>query len=234
MSGTTSGRLIFAMTALSIFSLLVVLMGASFSDIETQNYELIEIPDDIKSAMFWDYNVTEYNNVSITVGLQNVPVPAGADDYVRVSWTTGIDNLYMSWVYGKFLWFFKNDEAIAPWPLSLYDIIDGYDDETNCTVIDATSAHQAWLIQFAYNQTAYTDIEDSINNNELYLFIGKGNDLSPTKMSAWSLVTSILLWKNPDIHPAVNFVLAVPLYSLMAVAFFEIFTRVIEVLKPFG
>lgn len=236
MSENMSGRLIFAMTALSVFSLVVTLMGGSYGDISGDDYQLIDVPEDIKAGTFWDYNITTYNNGSITdFTTTKFYIPVGSDDYIQCQWQGEPNDQIAIWyAYGKMLWFLKNSESLYPRTIAEYEIINDYNDETNSSTYHMTSKHYEWLVQFSYNQSAYTDIEDAITNDDLYFYIGQGNDLSPARMSAWSLVTSILLWQNPDIHPAVNFIIALPLYSLMAVVFFYVFTRVIEVLKPFG
>lgn len=229
-------RIIFAIVALGVFGVLVGLMGTSFTDIDTENYQVINLPDDLTSAEYLLSTVDRYANDTITHGggLVTLDYSGNNTDKVTAIWQSyDKTTIYINRVWTGF-WILNNIEPVNPYPLPVSEIDKNFSTETNNTVLYLETAHKAYTFEFNYNTTAYSNISHAIDGGELYMWVGEGEDLDPNSKGVWTLLTSIIFFNNPDIHPVVNFLFAIPFYALFVTIVFYVFSRFIEVIKPLG
>lgn len=231
MTDGVSSRVIFAVSFLGIFSVLVMLMGSSFSSMERTN-RLIEVPDYIDSSIFFADNVTIEGNCTLNYPDQEFIEMEDSDHEIEIEWMQyGKEMFFVTYRNGVKLWIIPKYERVNPHPLTWNNILDAYIDDANTSKIMMYSDSAEWTIHVYYNQTAYDNITHSYDNDELFFNIGKTNDLSASTLSAWGFLMSILTWNNPDIHPAVNFLIGLPLYAMFGIVLFYMFTRLWEAVK---
>lgn len=229
-------RIIFTIVALGTFGVIVTLMGQSFTGIDVSNYDIINLPDNVKSSVYLLSTVDRYKNDTLVYP----HVPALVLDYsgnntdkITVLWANYAPNvLYINRVYSGF-WIFNNIEPVKPYPLPKSDIMEKYDSDTNSSVLYLSTIHKQYTFEFSHN-ASFVDLEDSWVNGTIDIWVGEGNDIAPNSRGVWALVTSIIFFDNPDIHPVINFMFAIPFYALFITLVFYIFSRFFEVIKPLG
>lgn len=235
MSDDTGRRLIFSIVFLATLSGVVVLMSDNLTDINPSEYRQVSIPDSLYGAEFFKTNVTIYWNGTIN-DVGQVPyelLPAPAQELIIVEWNSYMPSqILLSHKFNQQWWGFQGYEAIKPYPITTYVIENEYDEGTNSSQFYMNSKSYSWLVTFSYNQTAYDNITASWEDGELYLYIGRSPAQVAQDQNAWSLISSVLFWNNPDIHPAINFLIAIPIYATTLVIFFFLFTRFLEAVKP--
>jgi len=71
-------------------------------------------------------------------------------------------------------------------------------------------------VYFYYNSTIWNNATEAWNHHELHFFAGIGFDQLNTSINAWSLISSILFFQMPDVHPILNAMVAIPLWISIA------------------
>lgn len=221
-------RAIFAIIVLGVFSSLVIMMGTSFST-NPENYQLIDVPNYLDTGQFFQQNITYSDYQNVTFPSYNEFEMSDSSHNVVLQWISlQKTEFYFTYENGVFLWILSNIERLNPYPLTWAMVLDAYDDDMNASRVSMTSKSNEWTVQYFYNQTAYDNLTHAYDSNDIKVYVGMGNEYDPSSMSAWSFVTSILTWSNPDIHPAVNFLIAIPLYAMFGMILFYMFTKLME------
>lgn len=83
-----------------------------------------------------------------------------------------------------------------------------------------------------FNSTAYANSTQAWQNDALFVEFAIEWDELGTGLNGWNLLSSVLWFQAPDVHPAINFFLAFPLWVDIALITFKVIMVVISVL-PF-
>lgn len=99
-----------------------------------------------------------------------------------------------------------------------FDEVSALDSETNMTYAAFTiqCEHVTLHNVVSYNQSLYNNATEAFENDSLYLEFGIEWDELGTGLNAWNLLTSILFFQSPDIHPYINALIAAPLWAAIA------------------
>lgn len=76
--------------------------------------------------------------------------------------------------------------------------------------------HVLLRMSFGYNTTTYDDVTTAWNHHDVYVFVGIDFDQVNTTLNAWSIIGMILFFQMPDVHVAINMVIAIPLWICIA------------------
>lgn len=212
------------------------MMGQSFAQMDTTDYQTIDIPSSLTSIEY----ISDYYDRSANGTLEFPVSPAQSFDYsgnntdkITVLWASYEPNqLLINRVWSGF-WIFNNIEPIKPYPLPKATVIDAFNSETNSSVLYLQSPHKNYVLEFTFN-SSFTNLTSAWNAGNMTLWIGEGDQVNPNTKGVWSLLTSIIFFDNPDIHPVINFVFAIPFYAMFVTIVYYVFSRFIEVVKPFG
>lgn len=127
---------------------------------------------------------------------------------------------YASW------WVFK-------WEFHLFDFYDsrGYNhgDQLSPQELDSAWDGNSSLIMFniqsdqakmkmyiAYNQTEFTKPSEAFYDGTLWILVAIGFDQVNTSINAWNLIGAILFFQMPNVHWALNALISIPLWILIA------------------
>jgi hypothetical protein len=91
-----------------------------------------------------------------------------------------------------------------------------YDAENHVAKFTIQFAVTQFDIFFAFNTSAYSKPSEAWNNNDLHALIGINFDKTNTTFNAWNLIGAILFFQMPDINPALNALIAIPIWILIA------------------
>jgi len=81
-----------------------------------------------------------------------------------------------------------------------------------------------------YRTENYTKFSDAFAVNDFWMVIGLTFDQTATTLSSWDLVSAILFFQAPQIHPLLNFIIALPLLISIAFLIYEFIRRLIPFL----
>jgi len=92
-----------------------------------------------------------------------------------------------------------------------------YSNDTDTSVFSMDCIHAEVTVIIGFNTTEHNTIEEAWSNKEIYCTIGIGLEEIATSIGAWQLLTQLLFFQVPDIHPAINFLIALPIWSCIAI-----------------
>lgn len=92
--------------------------------------------------------------------------------------------------------------------------------------------HLRMLATVSYNATQYANLTMAFESDAATVIFAISWDELGTGLSAYSLISEIMLFSRPDVHPALNALIAVPLWAMIAFIIVVIILAVIEAL-PF-
>lgn len=114
--------------------------------------------------------------------------------------------------------FIDKDSGINWGETLSFDEIDDLTEVSTSTNITAARFyvkcdHVSMHMIVAYNYTLYQDSKTAYENNALAIEFGIDWDELGTGYAGWNLISAILFFQAPDIHPMLNIFIAIPLYA---------------------
>jgi hypothetical protein len=80
---------------------------------------------------------------------------------------------------------------------------------------------------FAFNNSKYTLPSKAWENDELYALQAMSFDQVNTSTNAWDLIRQIMFFQMPDVHPAINAIIAIPIWVATVYIAFILILRVV-------
>lgn len=248
------GTFIFCFVFVGVFALI---MGLGISDIpnlfaEATTYSYVEPPDYFTSANVEDlatfYNITADNagayyseawgidegfghhfffQASVVGGevkIANqhyhvlwliVELPTGHHDMEWIDATNGTN-------YGDYI------------TQSIFDDAKDYDASTQVSraYFRVKCEHVYLHATVAFNETEHIDITDAFQADEMTVMFAIDWDELGTGLNAYSLISQLMTFQKPDIHPALNALIALPLWAMFGFIVVVVILAIIEAL-PF-
>ena len=93
---------------------------------------------------------------------------------------------------------------------------------------DLSCSHFRLDASFNYNASEYSNVTDAWNHHGLTFFIGIEFDQLATGLNAWDLIKMVMFFQMPDVHPVLNYIIAVPIWvcvTWLATAFIIAFLK---------
>ena len=224
-------------TFLGVFALLVSMIPGQFA-VQSKTYRQVSVPEYFEAI-----------DIQSFVETKNLTVPAydeyGLDCSVG-GWELRIYPYYspLMNMYGLVLrhidrwWIFAYGWHSLRWRskakgIDLGDILDKdelleyYDSERKVAEFIASCEHTTVYVAFAYNTTKYDNIVDAWANSELWMLIGIGFDQVNTSTNAWNVIGKLLFFQAPDVHPAINALIAIPIWAAIAITIYILVLKAI-------
>lgn len=97
---------------------------------------------------------------------------------------------------------------------TVLSVSDMEDDSEGASEVSyrAVCDHTTYHTSFAYDEEVYSDFETAWHNGDLYIFVGVNFDDQNTAYNAWHLISMLLFFQLPNVHPVVNAILAIPIW----------------------
>jgi hypothetical protein len=119
-------------------------------------------------------------------------------------------------------------EDFSTWPWMMkFQTIDDIGVNTTWTV---QCQHVTVKIMFGYNTTSYDNCTQAYENDALGIWLGINFDQVNTQYNAWNLISMILFFQMPDVHPLINAIIAIPIWVTIAYLVFTLITKLIPFL----
>jgi len=105
-------------------------------------------------------------------------------------------------------------------------IIDKFD-ENGFAKFRVECQHFGMDIVLHYNTTEYSNFFEAFKDNQFEAVFGiNPHDLN-TKLSAWDLIGKLLFFQMPNIHPILNMLIAIPIWTCIAYLIYVLILKVI-------
>jgi len=104
------------------------------------------------------------------------------------------------------------------------------------STIDTIGVNETWKVQcehvtvmvmFGFNTTLYSNCTQAYQNSALGMWVGINFDEVNTTFNAWNLISMILFFQMPDVHPLINGIIAIPIWITIAYLVFTLITKLI-------
>lgn len=218
-------------TILSIFSILVNFMPNEFV-YTGKEYAEIGYAETWSPSGLWYGNITSSDNG--TIHRTDYAINLHLTDYdidLKVIWYAVPDILsiqrYWYTFYGlvyNYDWLRLEDDSIyITKEYALENLYEGNENVSMFTMHD--SVYSAYYVQITFNTTKHESFDDAWDSGELEIWIGVGYEDVIAYHSTWALVTQILLFQAPEIHPVINAIIAVPIWACVAIMVFLLLRR---------
>lgn len=102
-------------------------------------------------------------------------------------------------------------------------------DSNNMSSYEVYCEHLTMMLWVSYNTTTYSSIYDAWDSDEVALLYAIDFDQAGTTWSGWSLIAQFLTFQAPEVHPAINFFIAIPIWICIGV----LIVLVISLILPF-
>ncbi|MDH5635297.1 MAG: hypothetical protein OEY47_01340 [Candidatus Bathyarchaeota archaeon] len=219
--------LIVVVTFLSSFFILSFAIPSGFFVSPYEGKKEINVPEYFEAIDIYSYAET-YNftitNSSVfekyfTLGNWNVLF----NSYYDVEKMKG--SIYDSWWLFKWnfrslKWYNKQGVQVSYDYYSQYinhDILDAnYDSSKQECKFTLSNSDVTFHVYFGFNQTAYSKPSDALAQNDLECLFCINFDEVNTSFNAWNLIGSILFFQMPNVHVAINMLIAIPIWLLIA------------------
>jgi len=123
-------------------------------------------------------------------------------EHFWVQWIFETNHHWMKWINHEGV---NRGEELTPSELDA-DYVEG-----NIRYIVKCDHFQA-IGFFGFNETAYSKPSEAWENNDLHIMFAIEFDQATTGFNAWSLISGILFFQLPDVHPIINATIAVPIW----------------------
>jgi len=216
----------------------IAVLGVLFAFIPTEFYSYTEgreitIPETFEAldiqyfSETYNFTVTQGIVESFALGGWNIRFKSHS--VAEQMWCYTYDSLWVfEWNYNQFKWFDTQGVQQSVWGwspdglsqehelLAWSELNDNWDEDTNeCRWRIANSGTQL-TVYFGFDQTLYSNPEDALDNNALEALFCISMDEVNTSLNAWNLVAMLLFFQLPDVHPAINAIMAIPLWITIA------------------
>ena len=114
-------------------------------------------------------------------------------------------------------------------PFEKFDI-ETLDDYAYGSAFFAECEHLQLKFTFSYNTITYSSHLDAFDNEALTMSIGVEWAIEQTTYNAWDLIAMLLIFNMPDVHPAINALMKVPLWVCIAYLCYVLLIKVIPLI----
>jgi len=217
--------LVTVVTFLSVFFILVSMMPAGLLYTPSEK-RTIDVPEYFESVDITSFS--QFKNITIGKDLSDLPeywFDLGGHSFywdtnyhihVLTLWTHG-GWWYFTWDFNSFKWYDSNGIERS-WGYGTEWHLDW--DSINCSeswTLKQIGGQEVQVSVFwGYNKTAYASAWHAFMNNDLNVLIAIGFDQLNTSINAWNLVGSLLFFQTPEVHPAINAIIAIPIWVMIA------------------
>lgn len=220
---STAKQIVFVVTLLGIFVILVQDMPSGFYAV-APSYDVPEYPDywsadEIKAMV----NATA-TNMTVRVQVYEIEVSGVVETiYIRAQWW---NDAFKFWHWKWDIW--GSQGEIDPHPLTETAVLANVDDTGNVSLTIMTCDHHNYYV-YIVNPGNYSSLTTCLAADDVVTVdIGVMYDYEQSVLSGSDILTRLLLFQLPNVTPEINFLIALPVYTLVGVLAFIVITMVVD------
>lgn len=223
MSENIGRNIIFIIVFLSSFALLLAMMPSSFLIAHVNDLETITVPNKWYASALATGEYALFDQDVIPYGTTTDLTLGSIDLHCKFMWSTRGREIRLDRLTTVFFF--------IPWEDSLLidnkfyiglDTIHKYRVSGNLTSMIMKDSKFIYHVSISYNSTRFANFEEAWNNEngEVLLFIGitvnDSESVWTESTNVFNLISQILFFQNPYIHPAINAFIALPIWISVA------------------
>lgn len=218
--GSEHGMIIFAVSFISIFVLLVGLMPSVIfaqQGYENKEYLTIDYPsEDWSTGSLGSTIITSSDNASITYGeyvILEFEVPEGkVSGRIQVYWVPGVSKLQYNHDHGTtYFWIWNWTHWYPCGSFTKQYIEDHIPAGESVSSFFVSCTDLTFITQIKYDADLYSSFSEAWDNNDVQVLCGyaANTTTSDYASNAWELLGNILLFQGFELHPdtEINFAL---------------------------
>ena len=216
--------LIIVITFLSTFFIVTSFIPSGFKYVIPENRE-VDVPQYFEAIDVQSFGSTEYFTLNYSLDNYHFTI-GGYDLMLFIGYPFGseirIDHFHYWWIfqYGfhSMKWYDADGLHVSYEHPLYHEIlpISALDDHEYGERYTMKCEHFQSIVVFGYNQTAYDSHVEAFQDEALTIFFGVEFDQLQTTYNVWNLVAMILFFQMPNVHPAINALIAIPIWILVA------------------
>ena len=159
--------------------------------------------------------------------------------YYRYPNSTSDYEMRLLHIHSEWIWFpadhwmdWTNSQGVDRGDTLTYDELNADLAGTNQARYRVYCDHTTYYTYIGFNDTAYSDLEDAWDFGGVTAFFGVQFDDENTGFNAMNLIASILFFQMPEIHIAINLLIAIPIWIAIGYISLILILRAIDAL-PF-
>ena len=228
--------LVFVVSFLSCFYFLVNMMPAYFVD-QSLDYPGYNVPEYFEAVDMQNYRYSRNFTIQrsggweheFNLGGKNIKFFVYSLDYDKFGFQTfdiflQFGDFRLTYNWKGMDWYNKNgikvsEQPLGEWSYPVIDIEDvdaNYDNRSKVSEFTVKNEVLTIKVFLAFNTTKYSKPSEAYHNNELSILVCMGFDQVQTTTNAWNLISQILFFKMPNVHPLINALIAVPIWAAIA------------------
>lgn len=226
---------------MGIFIGLIAFMPSGFFVGEVPpEYKQIQYPDywsadDIKNTQYWGNVTVIYDGSGWTPAYLTI-VRGGtlADIFIQIDWwhPVSFEDCFTFWHYWYEWGWWKVSCEVSPYPITQAEVKANIDETGNASRFEMNCPHHNYITYFV-NNGSHPSLTYALDNHEnIVVSMGMGWDYESGALSGWDLVGRLLTFQLLEIHPMVNFLVAIPFWATVGVLTFIIIVMIVKSL-PF-
>jgi len=212
---------IFVAVLLFTFAFFVsILPPGLLGEVDPDTYYRHNVPDNWigEEISTWGEIFTNSNNMTLEKGSGEHNLSVG-DELLRMSFIEldDRDPLYIWHVWFPAL---AQRHPMEPYPLERDTVMERRlgTAEPERARINMFCDHYTYFVSVSYNDTKFDTLDEAYDGNETYnaelwIFVGMNWESEVGSINAWSVIGQLLLFQSPDIHPAINVLIAFPIWA---------------------
>lgn len=238
-------RIIFIITFLGIFIVLVGMIYAESPELMAAQpqYRDVSIPEELEA---FEVPVYSYQSFNITWTAEgSFTQDFDFDDHTTpftyrfTAWNTTNDYsydpvvLFIQWDSypwsGHGLDFWQEDTNYdTNLAFATMDTIYNETGELIFSVKTEDTQQLSFLCSFRWNETTYSTPSEALHNEGMLVYVGLTWEQEMSALNAWSIITMVLFFQLPDIHPALSLIIGLPIWVSISYIIFTIITKIVE------
>jgi len=224
-------------TFLGSFALLVSMIPGQFA-VQSKTYRQVSVPEyfeaiDIQCfAETKNLTVPAYDEFGLdcSVGGWELKIYPYYSDLANIH-ELQLKHVDRWWIFvvgeHHLTWRRKTDGINLGIQLDKDELLNAYDADKGLAEFTVSCEHLTAYVAFAYNTTKYENIVEAWANSELWMLIAIGFDQVNTSTNAWNVIGKLLFFQSPDVHPAINALIAIPIWAAVAITIYILILKAI-------
>jgi len=143
--------------------------------------------------------------------------------YVDVWWNP-IDSLLWFGHSYHIAWIFWWTENLRESPIQWSDVITNALNANVSKIVMYCDCPKTYDVYILNNSTSYASLYDAWVAGEITVQIGMGWEASYAVINAWTLITQLMLFQAPNIHPLLNGIIVVPIWAMIGYLVWRLIT----------
>ncbi len=227
---------IFFFVFISLFAFLIGampnLMVAHQAGYSTTEYTYVSVPDRWDTASIGAGTVLSQDMKNVTYGGLEIFTLTDNDNAtqdISMEWANAYGLNFTYYRHKHMYWFIPWYHNMNPTPLTRAYMVSIQDENISSVQLVCDQGDFKCLLQVGFNETAYATLDEAWGDGhiEVWLGIRETDTETQANFDIWTMLGAFLTLRMPNIHPWLNFILALPIYATIGICLLYILDKIL-------